>query len=135
MTTDTRLQELLACWHRLREQGQVLSPEELCRDCPELLDEVTRHLPTLEVGTSSGSAEADALAATQPSPARESREVPPFAHLVEGYTLVSELGRGGFGQVWKATGPGGFPVAMKFVRLDQRLAQVAKPLHLAPDLA
>jgi len=50
--------------------------------------------------------------------------LPPFAGLVEGFTLLSELGRGGFGQVWKATGPGGFPVAMKYVRLDQRAAQL-----------
>jgi formylglycine-generating enzyme required for sulfatase activity len=50
--------------------------------------------------------------------------LPPFAGLVEGFTLISELGRGGFGQVWKATGPGGFPVAMKYVRLDQRAAQL-----------
>jgi formylglycine-generating enzyme required for sulfatase activity len=33
--------------------------------------------------------------------------------------LVAFLGRGGFGEVWKARGPGGYHVALKFIRLGQ----------------
>ena len=39
------------------------------------------------------------------------------------YELVSPLGKGSFGEVWKAVGPGEVPVALKFIRLDDRVAE------------
>jgi len=46
-------------------------------------------------------------------------ELRPGAEPIPGYRLVGLLGRGGFGEVWKADGPGGFRVALKFVPLSE----------------
>jgi hypothetical protein len=48
MAADDRLTDLLLQWEELREQGRPVSAEELCRDCPELLDEVRRRLRFLD---------------------------------------------------------------------------------------
>ena len=48
MTNEMRLQELLARWEQARERGEPVTPEELCRHHPELLEEFSREVRGLE---------------------------------------------------------------------------------------
>jgi len=42
---------------------------------------------------------------------------------VPSHQVINRLGQGGFGEVWKATGPGGFEVALKMVKLSEKSAK------------
>jgi serine/threonine protein kinase len=43
-----------------------------------------------------------------------------------GYRLVEPLGRGSFGEVWKASSPGGGQVALKFIPLHTRATDIER---------
>jgi hypothetical protein len=44
MTNDLRLHDLVKRWQDLRDQGRPADPAELCRDCPELRQELEREV-------------------------------------------------------------------------------------------
>src|SRR5262245_17715799 len=146
MATKTRLAELLLRMEELRQAGQSPTAEELCRDCPELLEPLKRHIELLAepsgketqstaqplAGTLKPGSFVLPSAQTLPAPpdlpsAGGSSDIRPGAEPVPGYRLVARLGRGNFGEVWKATAPGGFPVALKIMPLQEKVK--ATELH------
>ncbi|MBM4068036.1 MAG: hypothetical protein FJ271_03705 [Planctomycetes bacterium] len=48
MSPESRIHDILSRWERSRAEGRALHPEELCRHCPELVDEVRRRIGLLE---------------------------------------------------------------------------------------
>jgi len=127
MAESARIQELFQRWQEARRQGKSVSVEELCQDCPDLTAALRQQI---EQGQSTDQGAGGTVVQTVAPGAGAPASVPVSGSMrfleleagsepVPGYRLVARLGRGAFGQVWKAVGPGGFSVAMKFVRMDE----------------
>lgn len=116
--------KLLARWQALREKGRPVSPEELCRDCPELLEEFKKHI---------GSTFDRTADYRFPDKSRAGATVDYETPRTLGrYRLDYLIGKGGFGEVWCGFDPElQRLVAVKLPRSDRRLSEEQLELFLA----
>ena len=93
-THDERLWDILAEWEERYRQGEDVPAQELCRDCPELLDDLKGHIQALK-GMDwllKPDTDNDLLATDEPSLPFDFGE----------YTVEVQIGAGGMGRVFKA---------------------------------
>jgi eukaryotic-like serine/threonine-protein kinase len=101
---DARLDELLCRWEEARKRGETLTVELLCRDCPELADELALRIKAL--------VDFELL----DDPAGE----PVSAYITAQFSELRLHARGGLGRIYTAFQAGlARYVALKFLREDR----------------
>ena len=123
----SRVVSLIAQWELGRSSGHILTPEELCRDHPELLEEVKGQLAKLEqfptVREETKSFDPNSTIADRP-PATTTTSSPSYPS-IPNFSIERELGQGGMGVVYLA----------RQVRLNRLVAikMIRKADHLSEE--
>ena len=103
---NVALDDLLWLWEERKESGTPVSPEELCADCPELLEELRWYIKALEAVESRFGVATDSLAVSTPGyGAKPSQEPPPFVRMSSEFRIERLHATGGLGAVYLAHDP------------------------------
>lgn len=110
------LENLLDVWEESASRGGQPDLAELCREFPELLPALRRHVEALK----------QTVWLEHPiSPDGAGRqELFAGMEIVPGYSLEQKLGAGGFGTVWRAKGPGSVQVALKCLWMGEEKSRL-----------
>jgi eukaryotic-like serine/threonine-protein kinase len=111
--------DLIVRWEEAKSQGQDLAPEDLCRECPDLLTGFRRQVEKLgEVAWLDGPMEANSSTSGDASAMIPDLDLPRL--IGDRYRLEALIGEGGFGRVYRAFDTWlERPVAVKVPRVDR----------------
>jgi len=119
---DPILQKILQEWEQARLAGNGISIEQLCAQHPEISQQIKLQIQNLsEMDWLNYGARQKHFPASD-GKAKNSILLLLGEDVINGYKLISVIGQGGAGEVWKAEGPGGMPVALKMVPISHGLA-------------